>query len=76
VAWNRTTGEPIGPVLGWQDARTAPWCAELVATPGLAALVRERTGLALDSMFSAPKITWLPAFVPAFLRARLPVLGP
>lgn len=59
VAWHRTTGEPVGPVLGWQDARTAPWCAELAAMPGVARLVRERTGLALDPMFSAPKITWL-----------------
>jgi glycerol kinase len=57
VAWSRTTGRPVGPVLGWQDARTAAWCAELAAaTPGAAELVRERTGLSLDPMFSAPKM--------------------
>lgn len=60
VAWSRSTGEPLGPVLGWQDARTAPWCAALAAgVPGVGDLVRSRTGLSLDPMFSAPKMRWL-----------------
>lgn len=60
VAWRRSTGAPVGRVLGWQDARTAGWCAELAqATPGAEELVRERTGLSLDPMFSAPKMRWL-----------------
>ena len=29
VAWRPSTGEPLGPVIGWQDRRTASWCAEL-----------------------------------------------
>ncbi len=57
VCWERSTGRPIGPVLGWQDARTAAWCGELTErNPGAAALVRSRTGLSLDPMFSAPKM--------------------
>ncbi|WP_448059712.1 FGGY-family carbohydrate kinase [Cellulomonas hominis] len=57
VCWDRRTGEPLGPVLGWQDARTAAWCAELAASdPSAAGLVRTRTGLSLDPMFSAPKM--------------------
>jgi glycerol kinase len=57
VCWDRRTGRPLGPVLGWQDARTAAWCADLVArNPGAAALVRGRTGLSLDPMYSAPKM--------------------
>ncbi len=57
VCWDTRTGSPLGPVLGWQDARTAAWCAELTASdPGAAALVRDRTGLSLDPMFSAPKM--------------------
>lgn len=59
VAWSRTTGRPLGPVLGWQDARTAEWCAALAARPGAAELVRTRTGLSLDPMFSAPKMRHL-----------------
>jgi glycerol kinase len=58
VAWHRSTGEPLGPVIGWQDRRTAEWCADL-ATPEADDLVRGRTGLRVDAMFSAPKLRWL-----------------
>jgi glycerol kinase len=58
VAWSRRTGRPLGPVLGWQDARTADECARLVDL-GLDPVVRRRTGLAVDAMFSAPKMRWL-----------------
>ena len=29
VGWRASTGEPLGPVIGWQDRRTAAWCAEV-----------------------------------------------
>lgn len=56
VLWSRSTGRAVGPVLGWQDARTEPLCAELEQAQHE---VTARTGLALDPMFSAPKIRWL-----------------
>ncbi|AEG44477.1 glycerol kinase [Isoptericola variabilis] len=58
VAWDRSTGAPTGPVLSWQDSRTAEWCATLgdAQTVGL---VQGRTGLPLDPMFSAPKMAWV-----------------
>ncbi|MER7246288.1 FGGY family carbohydrate kinase [Kribbella sp. NPDC000426] len=56
VGWSRS-GQPVGPVLGWQDARTAAWCAQLPST--VDDLVRRRTGLRVDAMFSAPKMRWL-----------------
>ena len=56
VGWN-SSGEPVGPVLGWQDVRTSSWCAQLPTT--VDALVRRRTGLRVDAMFSAPKMRWL-----------------
>ena len=28
VAWDRRTGRPLGPVIGWQDVRTAAWCRD------------------------------------------------
>ena len=59
VAWSRRTGAPLGPVLGWQDVRTTDACAALSARDGAATMVRERTGLSLDPMFSAPKLRWL-----------------
>jgi glycerol kinase len=58
VIWSARTGEPLGPVLGWQDARTTADTEALVAA-GHAETVRELTGLSLDPMFSAPKMRWL-----------------
>jgi glycerol kinase len=57
VGWSRSTGEPVGPVLGWQDARTAEACQRF--DPAARQFVRQRTGLTLDPMFSAPKMRWL-----------------
>ena len=58
VAWDRRTGRPLGPVIGWQDVRTAQWCRDRTG-PIDDELVRSRTGLRIDAMFSAPKIAWL-----------------
>ena len=54
LLWDRRTGEPLGPVLGWQDLRGAGLCARL-RTAGHAERIREVTGLPLDAMFSASK---------------------
>jgi glycerol kinase len=56
VIWDRRTGEPLGPVLGWQDRRTAPRAAAL---QGDVERIRASTGLPLDPMFSALKLGWL-----------------
>ncbi len=32
LVWERSTGEPVGPGLGWQDLRTVGTCLELQAT--------------------------------------------
>jgi glycerol kinase len=58
LAWRRSTGEPLGPVIGWQDRRTASWCMTL-ATEDADAQVRAQTGLRIDAMFSGPKMRWL-----------------
>lgn len=54
LLWDRVTGEPLGPLVGWQDTRGAPLCAKLRAR-GHEARVRSLTGLPLDAMFSASK---------------------
>ena len=58
LGWNRTTGEPYGTAIVWQDRRTADRCGELAAA-GHLPLVRERTGLVLDPYFSGTKAAWL-----------------
>jgi len=57
-AWRRSTGEPFGTAIVWQDRRTAARCHEL-AEAGHLRLVRERTGLVLDPYFSGTKFEWL-----------------
>jgi glycerol kinase len=64
VGWRRSTGEPLGPVIGWQDRRTAAWCADMV-DDSARAMVQRRTGLRVDAMFSAPKFRWLLDQLPA-----------
>ena len=58
VAWNRRTGRPLHRAIVWQDRRTAGRCDELRAA-GKEPLIRERTGLVLDSYFSATKWEWM-----------------
>ena len=58
VLWDRATGAPLGPLLSWQDRRTAPHCARLRAA-GIGDRVRAISGLPLDPMFSALKARWL-----------------
>jgi glycerol kinase len=68
LVWNRATGAPAGAMIGWQDSRTAPDCDRLRAE-GAEALVRSRTGLTLDPMFSATTLRWLLERAPGGLDA-------
>lgn len=58
IAWDRKTGKPLGPMLGWQDRRTSERAGELQAS-GDEQWIRARTGLPVDPMFSALKLEWL-----------------
>jgi glycerol kinase len=58
IVWNRDTGLPIYNAVVWQDRRTADFCERLRAE-GRAPLIQERTGLLIDSYFSASKISWI-----------------
>ena len=70
VLWDRRTGEAVSPVVSWQDQRTAGACVRL-RSQGHDPLVRERSGLPLDPMFSALKAKWLlDAHDPSRIRAR------
>jgi glycerol kinase len=58
VLWERDSGAPLGPLLSWQDQRTAAQI-DAVRSAQTEALVRARSGLPLDPMFSAAKARWL-----------------
>ncbi|MBF8184621.1 glycerol kinase [Nonomuraea sp. K274] len=58
LLWERSTGEPLGPLVSWQDRRGADVCARLAAD-GAGPLVRRISGLPLDPMFSASKAALL-----------------
>ncbi|MET4699314.1 glycerol kinase [Constrictibacter sp. MBR-5] len=63
VVWDRDTGEAVHPAIVWQDRRGADRCRELVAE-GIEPLVQARSGLVLDSYFSATKVEWILRNVP------------
>jgi len=48
IVWDRATGEPVGPGLGWQDLRTVGECLVLAAD-----------GIRVAPNVSATKVTWL-----------------
>jgi glycerol kinase len=58
LIWDRETGAPMGPLVGWQCRRGAEIC-EQARESGAASIVQGRTGLPLDPSFSAPKLRWL-----------------
>ncbi|WP_374382590.1 glycerol kinase GlpK [Dongia sp.] len=58
VVWNRKTGKPVHNAIVWQDRRGAPLCKELIAD-GMEPMIQAKTGLLIDSYFSATKIAWI-----------------
>ena len=59
IVWDRATGEPVGPGLGWQDLRTVGACLGLRAQ-----------GLRLGPNQSATKLQWLLDQLPERGRGR------
>src|SRR5262245_53148613 len=62
VLWDRKTGKPVYNAIVWQDRRGAEHCRQLIAA-GNDKLIRAKTGLVVDSYFSATKLAWLLANV-------------
>ncbi len=58
VVWNRKTGKPVHNAIVWQDRRTAGYCDQL-KNDGHARMFQEKTGLIIDSYFSATKVRWI-----------------
>jgi glycerol kinase len=58
LAWDRETGQPLTPIVTWQDKRSEEVLDRLEREGG-ADEVRERSGMPLDPYFSAGKLAWL-----------------
>lgn len=58
LAWDRTTGAPLGHAIVWQCARAADIC-ERVERLGEAERIRRATGMNLSPYFPASKIAWI-----------------
>ncbi|GAB4578416.1 MAG: glycerol kinase GlpK [Anaerolineales bacterium] len=67
IVWDAQTGEPVTPALVWQDTRGQAVCDALAPSVNLDDL-RRKTGLLLDSYFSAPKLKWVFAHYPDLRR--------
>ena len=59
VVWDRVTGKPVHHAIVWQCRRTAARCDRVKKRKGLAAKIRQKTGLPVDAYFSATKIEWI-----------------
>ena len=58
VVWDKKTGEPVYNAIVWQDKRTSDICDKM-KSDGLEDYVKEKTGLVIDSYFSATKLKWI-----------------
>jgi glycerol kinase len=69
LAWDAESGNPLSPIVVWQDKRSQEVLDRLEAD-GQADEVRERSGMPLDPYFSAGKLSWLLEHEEAVQRAR------
>ncbi|MCT2899416.1 glycerol kinase [Lentilactobacillus buchneri] len=58
VIWDKNTGEPIYHAIVWQSKQTAA-LADQLKHDGYDDMIHEKTGLIIDSYFSATKIQWI-----------------
>lgn len=58
VIWDKETGRPIHRAIVWQSKQTADIADQLIAD-GHTQMIKEKTGLVIDSYFSATKIKWI-----------------
>lgn len=58
VVWDRVSGKPIYNAIVWQDRRTSDYCDRL-KEEGHAEMIKEKTGLMVDSYFSGTKVKWI-----------------
>jgi len=62
VCWHRQTGEPLSPVISWQDTRAAAYLADIKLDP---ATMADLTGLRPNAHYGASKLRWCLDHIPA-----------
>ena len=62
MVWDKETGLPIYNAIVWQDRRTSDYCDSIRTEHG--DMIRQKTGLIIDSYFSATKVRWILENVP------------
>lgn len=63
LIWQRCDGQPLTPLVSWQDRRSEAFCRDLHIA-GKAPRITGLTGLAVDPMFPAAKLTGMLASLP------------
>lgn len=63
IVWDKVTGEPVFHAVVWQSKQTSD-IANRLKDEGYADLIHQKTGLVIDSYFSATKIMWILENVP------------
>lgn len=58
VVWNKNTGEPIYHAIGWQSQQSSKIVDDLIKN-GEQQKFRDKTGLNINTYFSATKIRWI-----------------
>lgn len=59
IIWNKHTGKPVYNAIVWQCKRTSDYCKSLKTQKKLSEYINQKTGLIIDSYFSATKISWI-----------------
>lgn len=62
VVWDKYTGKPVYNAIVWQDRRTTHLCEKLQEKYGK--IIKDKTGLPVDSYFSATKLKWIIENIP------------
>jgi glycerol kinase len=62
IVWDKESGIPVYNAIVWQDRRTSDYCDSIRMEHG--DMIRKKTGLIIDSYFSATKVRWILENVP------------
>ena len=68
IAWEKNSGKPLYNAIVWNDRRTINDCYKLIKSKH-SKIIQDKTGLIINSYFSATKMKWLLHHVPAVAKA-------